>query len=161
MMTRKLRSIVVIVVFIAICAAFLIPWHIDRSLTAFEVNLANRSIIGCRDISITGEYCINCFTSDVFEGSFSISGYPITAQNTCFRIERNGYPLIYVLEDNSSYSVGSIVSGRFFRHMYIMVNEHPDSSRLDRASFDERTGTVLFPNYDSLEDALSVWDDRE
>ena len=43
----------------------------------------------------------------------------------------------------------------------VSIYDHPDSSRPDRASFDERPGTVLFLNFNTLENAFSVWDGRK
>lgn len=140
---------------------FLVPWPISKSFSAFEVKLPNWSVESRRMVSITGMYYINCLGPDVFDGSISVSDFSITDQDTYIYIEDDGYPLIYLLENGSSYSFGSFFADRFLQRMYITVYEHPDINRLDRASFDERTGTVLFLNFDTIEGAHSVWDSRK
>ena len=158
---RKLIFMCIVLTIITICLVFLVPWHITKSFSALEVNLGSRSVSASRDVNITGKYYINIFTPDAFEGKIAISGYPVTDLNTHVFIERDGYPLMYKLDNGISYSFGSFSAMRFLRCSYISIYDHPDSSRPDRASFDERTGTVLFLNFNTLENAFSVWDGRK
>ena len=161
MTIRKLIFIGILITVTIICLMFLVPWQISKSFSAFEVKLPNWSVESRRMVSITGRYYINCLGPDVFDGNISVSGFPITDQDIYIYIEDDSYPLIYLLENGSSYSFGSLFTNRFLRCMYITVYEHPDTNRLDRASFDERTGTVLFLDFDTMESAHSVWDSRK
>lgn len=102
-----------------------IPFPIQKSYDAIEINMADENIKINRTIKINGYYHLNLFSNDTFTGLFEISGYEHVVKDYEFRgveISRSGEPLCYInSESNISEQIlfGNLYAGFMFRNMII------------------------------------------
>lgn len=59
--------------------AYTVPIPINKTYNAKEIKLDNPTYVVDRQIEVSGYYYINLFTTDVFKGRITVSGYPRTA----------------------------------------------------------------------------------
>ncbi|MCF0149867.1 MAG: hypothetical protein HUJ80_00475 [Firmicutes bacterium] len=137
-------------IFILFMGMTLIPIPLKLEMAAIEIKMDDPAYFDNCTINIDGYYHFNILSNDRFYGNISVSGYELTSErmDTVY-ISKDGHSLYYHRFDEFShdeyghplkleYSLGRLVSGRFFRDMIIAVySDNP----IDKASGWKESGT--------------------
>lgn len=155
---------VVPILLILILLIFTIPFPINRTVSALEINMADSSVATEHTITVKGHYYINLFTSDIFSGSLTVSGYDYADGSYPMEDLRvtSDVHIDYVIDETNPditqrrYAFGMLYSDAFFSDMMIAVFEHEGPSSV---GFGTADATVIVANAADRESALKIAED--
>lgn len=110
--------------------AYTVPIPINKTYNAKEIKLDDPTYVVDRQIEVSGYYYINLFTTDVFKGRITVSGYPRTAtaqmDMRSISINRDGAVLDYYYTQSrdeaqaKNHLFGMVFSKRLLGEMCIL-----------------------------------------
>lgn len=81
---RRAKAVLLAAVILLLGAVVVcnVPWPMEKTCRALEIRLDDEAYLVEREVRFVGRYHVNLFSDDMFSGTITISGYPVTATRT-------------------------------------------------------------------------------
>lgn len=81
---RRAKAVLLAAVILLLGAVVVcnVPWPMEKTCRALEIRLDDEAYLAEREVRFAGRYHVNLFSDDMFSGTITVSGYPVTATHT-------------------------------------------------------------------------------